>query len=193
MRKLTMFNLISLDGYFAGESGDISWHNVDDEFQEMAIQVSSSGNTLIFGRVTYELMASYWPTEAGLKDDPVVAAGMNKSDKIVFSRTLAKADWNNTRLVKTDMIDEIKRLKQQDGKDLSILGSGSIVSQCAGAGLIDEYHFMLNPVVLGKGKTLFEGLKEKLRLKLISSRTFNNGNALLTYVPVRSERSKGGH
>jgi dihydrofolate reductase len=91
------------------------------------------------------------------------------------------------------MIDEIKRLKQQDGKDLSILGSGSIVSQCAGAGLIDEYHFMLNPVVLGKGKTLFEGLKEKLRLKLISSRTFNNGNALLTYVPVRSERSKGGH
>lgn len=185
MRKLTVFNLITLDGYFAGENGDISWHNVDDEFQEMAIQVSNSGNTLIFGRVTYELMASYWPTAAGLKDDPIVAAGMNKSEKIVFSRTLKKADWNNTRLVQDDMIGEIRRLKQQDGKDLTILGSGNIVSQCAAEGLIDEYNFMLDPVALGKGKSLFEGLKDKLVLKLINTRTFKNGNVYLKYEPAR--------
>lgn len=185
MRKLTMFNLITLDGYFAGENGDISWHNVDEEFQELAIKVSGSGSTLVFGRTTYELMAGYWPTEEGLKDDPVVAAGMNKSDKIVFSRTLAKADWNNTRLVKDDMIGEIKRLKHQDGKDLSILGSGSVVAQCAKENLIDEYNFMLNPIVLGRGKTLFEGLPDKLRLKLVSTRTFKNGNVYVKYEPVR--------
>jgi dihydrofolate reductase len=113
-----------------------------------------------------------------------VAAGMNKSEKIVFSRTLQKADWNNTRLVKDDMLGEVRRLKQGSGKDLTVLGSGSIVAQLAEEGLIDEYEILLNPVVLGKGKTMFEGLKKRLALKLVSTRTFGNGNILLTYVPV---------
>jgi dihydrofolate reductase len=184
MRKLSMFNLITLDGYFAGENGDISWHNVDDEFQETAIRVANSGNTLIFGRVTYELMAGFWPTEEARRNDPIVAAGMNKAEKIVFSRTLARADWNNTRLVKEDMIGEVRRLKQRSGKDLTVLGSGSIVSQLADAGLIDEYNVLINPVALGKGKSMFEGLKEKLKLKLISTRTFRNGNVHLKYEPL---------
>ncbi len=181
-----MFNLISLDGYFAGMNGDISWHNVEDEFQQMAIQVSNSGNVLLFGRVTYELMAGFWPTEEALRNDPVVAGGMNKSEKIVFSRTLKTAGWNNTRLVKDDLTGEIRRLKQLPGRDLTILGSGSIVSQLAQEGLIDEYNFMLNPVLLGRGKTLFAGLSEKMKLKLISTRTFRNGNVHLAYEPVRS-------
>jgi dihydrofolate reductase len=185
MRKLIVFNLMTLDGYFAGRDGDISWHNVDEEFQELAKEASNSGNTLLFGRVTYELMERYWPTPEAIKNDPIVAAGMNKAEKIVFSRTLDKADWNNTRLVKDDMVAEVKKLKQQSGKDLTVLGSGSIVSQLAQEGLIDEYDILLNPVVLGKGKTMFEGIKDKLSLKLTKTRTFGNGNILLCYVPAK--------
>ena len=185
MRRVTVFNLVTIDGYFAGLGGDISWHNVDEEFQELAEEASNSGNTLLFGRVTYELMAGYWPTEEAIKNDPVVAAGMNKAEKIVFSRTLDKVDWNNTRLVKDDMLSEVRKLKQQSGKDLTVLGSGSIVSQLAQAGLIDEYQILLNPVVIGKGKTMFEGIKEKINLRLTKTRTFSNGNVLLCYEPVK--------
>ncbi len=185
MRKLIVFNLSSLDGYIAGSGGDISWHNVDDEFQELAIRASNSGNTLLFGRLTYELMVSYWSTPEAIKNDPIVASGMNKAEKIVFSRTLDRVDWNNTRLVKDDMIAEVRRLKGQPGKDMTVLGSGSIVSQLAQEGLIDEYNILLNPVALGKGKTMFEGVREKLVLKLISIRTFRNGNVHLKYEPAK--------
>ncbi|MHB8843676.1 MAG: dihydrofolate reductase family protein [Nitrospirota bacterium] len=185
MRKLTVFNLMTLDGYIAGPDGDISWHNVDEEFQELATAASNSGNTLLFGRVTYELMAGFWPTPEAIRTDPVVAAGMNRSEKVVFSRTLQKADWNNTRLVKDDMIAEVRRLKQLPGKDLTVLGSGSLVSQLAQEGLIDEYNILLNPVVIGRGKTMFEGLKNRLVLKLTDTRKFGNGNILLKYEPVR--------
>ena len=187
MRKLTVFNLLTLDGYIAGEGGGISWHMVDDEFQELANAASNSGNTLLFGRITYELMAGFWPTAEAIKDDPVVAAGMNKAEKIVFSRTLRKAEWNNTRLVKDDMISEVKRLKEPAGKDLTVLGSGNIVSRLAQEGLIDEYSVLLNPVIIGKGKTMFEGLKKRLTLKLIETRRFRNGNVLLRYEPAGKE------
>jgi dihydrofolate reductase len=176
---------MSLDGYIAGQNGDISWHNVDEEFQELAKAASNSGNTLLFGRVTYELMAGFWPTEEAISTDPVVAAGMNRSEKIVFSRTLQRTDWNNTRLVKDDMLAEVRSLKQGAGKDLTVLGSGSIVSQLAQAGLIDEFQVLLNPVVLGSGKTMFEGVKDRFALKLTKTRTFRNGNVLLTYEPAR--------
>jgi dihydrofolate reductase len=184
MRRLAVFNLVALDGYFAGQDGDISWHSVDAEFQEYAEKNSNSGNMLLFGRVTYELMASYWPSPDALKNDPIVAQGMNSSPKIVFSRTLNEADWVNTRLVKDNMLGEVKRLKQQSEQDLTILGSGSIVAQLAQAGLIDEYQLLLNPVVLGKGKTMFEGIRDRITLKLTKSRTFGNGNVLLYYVPM---------
>jgi dihydrofolate reductase len=185
MRRLTVFNLVSLDGYFAGRNGDISWHMVDKEFQELAEKASNSGDTLLFGRVTYELMAGFWPTEEAIRTDPVVAAGMNRSEKIVFSRTLDRAEWNNTRLVKGDMLAEVRNLKEGSGKDLTVLGSGSVVAQLAQAGLIDEYNILLNPVVIGTGKTMFEGVKVRIALKLTGTRTFGNGNVLLTYVPAK--------
>jgi len=185
MRKLGVFNLVTLDGYFTGPGGDISWHNPDTEFQELANAASNSGNTLLFGRVTYELMARYWPTPDAIRDDPVVALGMNGSEKIVFSRTLKSADWANTRLVKDDMLAEVRRLKEGSGKGLTILGSGSLVSQLAQEGLIDEFQILLNPVVLGQGRTMFEGVKDRLSLKLVSSRTFKNGTVLLDYEPAR--------
>jgi dihydrofolate reductase len=185
MRKLIVFNLVTLDGYFAGQGGDISWHNVDEEFQELAEMASNSGNTLLFGRVTYELMVSYWPTSEAIKNDPIVAQGMNKAEKIVFSRTLITADWNNTRLVKDNMLTEIRKLKQESGKDLTVLGSGSIVSQLAQDRLIDEYHILLNPIVIGKGKNMFEGVKDRFSLKLTKTRVFGNGNVLLNYELVK--------
>ncbi len=129
MRKLTVFNLMTLDGYIAGEGGDISWHNVDEEFQELANAASNSGNTILFGRVTYELMAGFWPTPEAIRTDPIVAAGMNKAEKVVFSRTLQKADWNNTRLVKDDMLAEVRRLEagSREGPD----GSRKRQHRCA--------------------------------------------------------------
>jgi dihydrofolate reductase len=184
MQRLGVFNLMTLDGYFAGQNGDISWHMADAEFQEYAEKNSNSGSTLLFGRVTYELMASYWTSKNALDNDSVVARGMNDSPKIVFSRTLQKADWINTRLVKDDMIGTVRELKQQTGPGLTILGSGSIVMQLAQAGLIDKYQIMLNPVVLGKGKTMFENIKDRLALKLLSTRSFSNGNVLLVYEPA---------
>jgi dihydrofolate reductase len=185
MRKLSVFNLVTLDGYFAGQDGDISWHNVDEEFQELANKASNSGNTLLFGRVTYELMAGYWPTPEAIKNDPIVARGMNDATKVVFSRTLNKVDWNNTRLVKNDMLSEIRKLKQESGKDLTVLGSGNIVSQLTQERLIDEYQILLNPVVIGKGKTMFEDVKDRFSLKLTKTRVFGNGNVLLTYELAR--------
>jgi dihydrofolate reductase len=185
MRKLGVFNLVSLDGYFTGPGGDISWHNVDPEFQELADAAANSGHTLLFGRVTYELMAGYWPTPQAMKDDPVVARGMNGAEKIVFSRTLKSAGWNNTRLVSADMPAEVRRLKAGTGKGLTILGSGSLVSQLSEERLIDEYRILFNPVVLGRGKTMFEGVKDRFSLKLIGSRTFKNGNVLLEFEPAR--------
>jgi dihydrofolate reductase len=184
MRKLNVFNLMTLDGYFAGENGDITWHMVDEEFQELAQAASNSGNTLLFGRKTYQLMESYWPTPEALRDDPVVAKGMNAAPKVVFSRTLEKADWNNTRLVKDDLLGEVRKMKQEQGKDMTVLGSGSIVSQLAQEGLIDEYRVLLNPVVIGRGRTMFEEIRGKIVLKLIKTRTFGNGNVLLMYEPA---------
>lgn len=185
MRKLVVFNNVTLDGFFAGVNGDISWFKRDAQASEFAIKMAHGGNMLIFGRVTYQLMAGYWPTPLAMQNDPVMAEAMNSLSKIVFSRTLDKADWSDTRLVKTDMPMEIRKLKQQPGKDMAILGSGSIVSQLAQQGLIDEYQFMVNPVAIGRGRTMFEGIKDRLSLKLTNTRTFANGNVLLSYEPAK--------
>ncbi|HEX7574576.1 MAG TPA: dihydrofolate reductase family protein [Bacteroidota bacterium] len=183
MRKVSAFNFVTLDGYFEGPKRDISWHKHDADVTAYAVEGLKSGSTLLFGRVTYELMVSYWPTPFAIKNDPVVAEGMNKAEKIVFSRTLKKAEWNNTRVVKDNIGEEIRKMKQMPGKDMTLLGSGSILTQLAEQGLIDEYQFMVDPVVLGEGTPMFKGIKHRLNLKLTSTRTFENGNVLLSYLP----------
>ena len=187
MRKLFVFNLVTLDGYFEGPNRDISWHNVDAEFNEYAVAMLASVDMLLFGRVTYDLMASYWPTPDAVKNDPIVAEKMNSLPKIVFSRTLNKPGWNNARLMKENIEEEIKNMKKQPGKDLALLGSGSILSEFTQRGLIDEYRIMVNPVVLGDGKPMFKGIKDRLKLELIQTRTFHNGNVLLYYQPAGKE------
>jgi dihydrofolate reductase len=184
MRKLVVFNNVTLDGYFTGVDGDFSWAHTgsdDAEFNAFVADNASGGGQLLLGRITYELMASYWPTPNAIKNDPIVAEGMNSMPKVVFSRTLDKASWSNTKLVKGDIAAEIRKMKQEPGKGMAILGSGSIVSQLAPHGLIDEYQVVLNPVVLGQGRTMFDGVKEKLNLKLTRTRSFRSGKVFLCY------------
>ena len=183
MRKVIFFMLVSLDGFFEGPDRDINWHHVDEEFNEFAIQQLGTVGTLLFGRVTYEGMASYWPTPTAVANDPVVAGKMNSFPKIVFSKTLSRPTWQNTRLVKENFVQEITKLKQQPGKDLIIFGSSDLAVTFIEQGLIDEYRIMVNPVVLGDGKSLFNGLQKRLELKLLGTKVFGSGNVLLYYGP----------
>jgi dihydrofolate reductase len=195
MRKLIVFNHVSLDGYFVDMNGDMSWAKADHqdvadgapgaaEWDAFVAGNASGGGMLVFGRVTYEMMASFWPTPFAIESMPVVAEGMNSMEKVVFSRTLKQASWNNTKLVKGDLVAEIRKMKKEAGKDMVILGSGSIVAQLTQEGLIDEYQIVVNPIILGKGRTMFDSVKEKLRLKLTKTRTFGNGNVFLCYEPM---------
>jgi dihydrofolate reductase len=184
MRKLVAFHQVTLDGYFFGPNGDISWAHKgseDGEWNAFVAGNAQGGGLLIFGRVTYELMASYWPTPQAFANDPVVARQMNDLPKVVFSRTLGSARWSNTKLVRGDMAAAIRTAKAESGKQMAILGSGSIVSQLAQDGLIDEYQIVVNPVVLGSGRTLFDGIRGQLTLRLTKTRTFGNGKVLLCY------------
>jgi dihydrofolate reductase len=186
MRKLLVFNSVSVDGYFTDAKGDMSWaHKSDPEFNEFVAENSQSGGELLFGRVTYQMMESFWPTPAAAQQFPEVAEQMNKLPKVVFSRTLDSVSWQNTRLLKGDLADEVRKLKEESGEHMVIMGSGSIVAQLAPEGLIDEYQIVVNPIVLGDGRTMFAGVKEKLNLKRTNSRTFSNGNVLLCYEPIK--------
>jgi len=185
MRRIVAFNQVSLDGNFADADGDMSWaHHDDPEWREFVEGNATGGGELIFGRVTYEMMASFWPTPVAMQKMPVVAARMNSMPKLVFSRTLSQVSWSNTTLVKGDLVEEVRRLKAQDGEGLAILGSGSLIVQLAPHGLIDEYRIALNPIILGNGRSMFDGVQERLRLTLTRTRTFGNGNVLLSYEPL---------
>jgi dihydrofolate reductase len=187
MRKLAVFNHVSLDGFFVDGKGDMSWahsSHQDAEWDAFVAGNASGGGMLVFGRITYELMASFWPTPAAIESMPVVAEGINKMPKVVFSRTLDQVSWNNTTLVKDDLAAEIRKMKREPGEGMVILGSGTIVSQLAQVGLIDEYQFVVNPIILGKGRTMFDGIEEKQRLKPTKTRAFGNGNVLLCYEQI---------
>ena len=181
MRKLIMFNLVTLDGLFAGPSGEIDWHNVDDEFHQFATDQLDSADGLLFGRITYQLMAGFWPTPDAARLAPATAVRMNSIAKTVVSRTLTSVEWNNTRLVKENVQEELTRLKQQPGKDLLLLGSADLASSLTDLRLIDEYRIMVNPVILGKGKPLFKSIKHRFAFKLLRTRSFSSGNVLLCY------------
>jgi dihydrofolate reductase len=185
MRRLVVFNHVSLDGYFVDAHADMSWaHASDPEWNAFVEENATGGGELLFGRVTYDLMASYWPTPLARQNDPLVAERMNALPKVVFSRTMDKATWQNTRLVRGDIAAEVRQMKDEPGPDMVIFGSGRIVSQLAQAGLIDEYQIVVNPIVLGAGRTMFEGIKETLSLKLTRTHAFGNGKVLLCYEPA---------
>ncbi|HTU25085.1 MAG TPA: dihydrofolate reductase family protein [Pirellulales bacterium] len=187
MPKLIVFNQVSLDGYFIDAAGDMSWahrRQPDAEWQTFVEGNASQGGRLLFGRVTYEMMASFWPTPTASQTMPTLARQMNALPKIVFSRSLTTASWHNTRLVQDNLVAEVHNLKSEPGPDIAVLGSGSIVAQLAEAGLVDEFQVVVNPVVLGGGRTMFQGVGRKIALGLTRSRVFQNGNVLLCYAPV---------
>jgi dihydrofolate reductase len=182
MRKIRVFDHVSIDGYFTDATGGMSWaHKHDEEWNTFASSNASGDAELLFGRVTYDMMAAFWPTPQAAQMLPEVAAGMNRMRKIVFSRTRNSLAWENTVLLKGDPVAEATRLREQSGPDLVILGSGSIVSQLAQARLIDEYQIVVNPIVLGHGRTLFETVTAAVPLTLTKTRTFKNGNVVLWY------------
>jgi dihydrofolate reductase len=187
MRKVIVFMMTSLDGYIARPNGDIDWHVTDEEFNQFADEQIHEVDTIMFGRATYEGMASWWPTQMALDSDPVIANLMNTMPKIVFSTTLSSADWQPTRLIKDHIPEAVAELKQQPGKDLIIFGSNKLSASFINLGLIDELRIMVAPVLLGEGISLFEGVTDTPKLKLLKTRLFKIGNVLHYYAPESSK------
>lgn len=183
MRKLIMWNMVTLDGFFEGaKSGDIDWHEYawGEELDQFSIEQLKSVDMLLFGRVTYQGMAEYWSSAKG-----EIADFMNNIPKVVFSRTLNKAEWKNTRLVKAHTEGEVAKLKQQPGKDMLIFGSANLCSTLMQNNLIDEYRLGITPVVLGGGHPLFKLNPDRMYMKLLEVRQFTTGCVMLRYQPVR--------
>jgi len=183
MRKVIVFNRISIDGFFAGPNGAIDWFVQDPEVDQATHEMMHP-DSLLFGRLTYQMFESYWPHVATDPNAPkealVLANELNQMTKVVFSKTLKEVTWENSKLVKGNLPEEVGKLKQGANPEIAIFGSGTIVQQLAGEGLIDEYLILVTPVILGTGKLLFKDVK-KSNLKLLGARGFNSGNVLLHY------------
>jgi dihydrofolate reductase len=187
MARLVSFTSISLDGYFTGKNDDIGWmHRGDDpDFQAFTADNAQAGGRLLLGRITYDLMERYWPTAQAAQNEPVVAERMNQLPKIVFSRTMRNARWRNTQLVSGDMLAAVRKLKEDKGPDIVILGSGSIVCQLTEVHLVDEYQLVIVPTALGEGRSLFHHIREPINLKLLGAKSFPMGKLFLRYAPTR--------
>lgn len=191
MRKLVLFLHASLDGFVEGPKGemDLGWASYDADLEKYVKENLSTADTVLWGRGTYQMMHSYWtsvPSNPSASQHELNhAEWIEKTAKIVFSTTLEKVEWNNSRLVKEDVEEEIKNLKQQQGKDMVILGSPRFAHHLMQLDLIDEYKITVSPVLIGSGLPLFQGLKEKINLKLIENKTFDSGAIGLVYQTVR--------
>ena len=191
MRKVILSMMVSLDGYIEGSNRNIDWHVWSEEMDRFMGRFFDRIDTILLGRKTYELLVGYWPSASEPTDDPVITDRMNKLPKIVFSKTLESVAWN-ARLVKENIAEEVTRLKQQPGKDIVIFGGADIASTFMQHDLIDEYQLIVNPVVLGSGKPLFNPdsfrSEGKCNFKLLKTTTFHCGNVVLYYQPERKEQ-----
>ncbi len=185
MGKLSVFNFVSLDGFFAGPHGEIDWFKSitpDKDYDAYIQSQSGSGGALLFGHTTYEMMKSFWPTPAAEESDSRMAEIMNNSLKFVVSKTLSQVHpegkWKNIKLLNKISADEINKLKKET--DIVIIGSGTIISQFTDLGLIDEYQLLIVPVILGEGKSMFSDARNR-NLKLLEARSFKNGLVSLRY------------
>jgi dihydrofolate reductase len=193
-RRVVMFNQVSADGFFSDPHGGLDWIVSDPEIHARAVAGMPQTDTMLFGRKTYEQFASFWPSaledmnaagpHGSSKADPAFSAmarWLNDSKKVVFSRSLKSAAWHNSRLERELDAEQLAKQKREPGKDFLIFGSGSIVSQLSALGLIDEYRFVVCPVLLGKGKTLLGDLAKRVSLTLVEAQPFRSGNVMLTY------------
>ena len=176
---------LTLNGFYKGAGDDTSWHQHGEEEAVFSEEQLQAGNILLFGKTTFGMMKSFWPTPMAAELFPIVAERMNEAEKLVISNSLKKAEWKNTKIIKGDIIKQIEKLKASAGKNITILGSGSIVTLLTNSGLIDEYQIMVDPVAIKKGSTLFSGIQSTLNLKLTHTRIFKkSGSVLLTYRKV---------
>lgn len=181
MRKVVAVEWLLLDGYFSRENSETDWFVWDKEMEAYYKQMFLGFDTILFGGTTYKIMAEYWPKAASADENTDIKDFMNDSRKIVFSKTLENTDWNNSEIMKEINPEEIKTIKQVKGKDIIIFGSGSVVARLTKLELVDEYKFLLNPVFIGTGKTIFTTEEAKLKLKLLDTKTFDCGNIMLHY------------
>ena len=182
-----MWNVVTLDGFFEGpKSWELDWHDSvwGDELEKYSIEQSKSTGMLLFGRVTYEGMASYWSSEKG-----EIADFMNTIPKIVFSKTMKKAEWNNTTLVKGNAVEEVAKLKRQPGKNIFVFGSANLSSTLLEHDLFDEIDLALAPVILGRGNPLFKASPDRLKMKLLEARPLKSGGVILRYEPERKHKA----
>lgn len=191
MRKLIMWNVITLDGYFEGEQNwDLSFHSQiwGEELGEISIQQLQSADYLVFGRVTYEGMAAYWTTAEAASAEPEVAELMNNIPKIVFSKTLQSADWKNTTIISDNASEIIRRLKEQGGKDMFVFGSSILSETLSNDHLFDEYRIGIAPVILGSGRPLFKQGLIPINLQLDSTKILSTGGVILRYTKIKTNK-----
>jgi dihydrofolate reductase len=195
MRRIVMFNQVSADGYFADDAGSLEWVVPEPQLDREAAASLGESDTLLFGRRTYEMFERFWPhalDDSDTSPDPhapghrspeirAIAEWINASHKLVFSRTRGEVTWRNSQVVPELDPREIEEMKRQPGKNMMVMGSGSIVSQLTGHGLIDEYQFLVCPVVLGSGKPLMGGVAKSLKLDLQEAKSYPSGNVMLRY------------
>src|SRR4051812_12839641 len=185
MRKLIFSMHTSLDGFVAGLKGEMNWIKVDDEIFDFVATITDKADTALYGRVTYEMMQSYWPTAGDEPDasthDKVHSAWYNKVSKIVLSKTLTKEGLQNTTIMSDDLVENINKIKNQQGENILIFGSPSASHSLMSLGLIDEFWLFVNPILLGQGIPLFKDVTETIQLKLIETKTFSSGVVALHY------------
>ena len=190
MRKVKLQMQLSLDGFVSGPNGEMDWMewNWDDEIKNYVTELTDSADTLLMGKVLYQGMSTHWPAIAAKADsekgDIEFADKMNNTPKIVFSKSLGKADWSHTALLDGEIETEIARLKQSPGMDLLIYGGADLVSSFVRSDLIDEYHLFINPAAIGNGKSIFKKRENRLKLKLLKARSFPCGIVVLCYQPA---------
>jgi dihydrofolate reductase len=183
MRRVIYGMLVSLDGFVSGPNQELDWHVIDEELHQYINDQESAVDTYLYGRRMYQLMADFWPTA----DEDPSAPGFvvefariwKKTPKVVFSKTLARVEWN-ARLAENEVAEEIARLKEQPGKNLEVSGA-ELASAVMRLGLIDEYHLYVQPVILGTGQRMFPALEGRITLRLVETRTFGSGVVLLRY------------
>jgi dihydrofolate reductase len=194
-RKIVVFDRVSADGYFAAANGDLNWAVPDDAIDQAGVQGMTDTDTMLFGRRTYDMFESFWPRVASDsptapdphaegRDSPTLRAmanWINEKTKIVFSKTRKEVTWKNSRLVRELDPRQIEAMKNESGKNMIIFGSGSVVSLLTQHGLIDEYFLIVNPIVLGSGKSLISGVPKSTRVDLLEAKKYDSGNVVLRY------------
>jgi dihydrofolate reductase len=199
MRKIVMFNRMSAEGFFAAPDERMDWAPPEPELDRQAAAGAPNADTFLFGRRTYEMFASFWPHaiddsptspdphDSGRRSEELrqMAVALNEGTKLVFSRTLKQLDWKNSRLLTSFDPQQIEGLKREPGKDMMVMGSGSIVSQLTEHGLIDEYLIVVGPLFLGRGRPMMRDVTRSMKLELLEAKAFPQGNVLLRYAPKR--------